>query len=242
MHHTLFAFRSTILRSSRRRVNQEQPADDDMVDTVVTASPASRTRRNTHPLIDIGAVPRPEFSTHGAYLPRGIPTDTPPSSPSREHSSVTRHANESLSQPPIDTCRDDEQQNDLITQFINASPMTRRRRNTEPNTNNPSQAYSHTPKGTPKATKGKSSKKNSTTAGIIVTANTAASDDPNIHEDDDVQAADQGSPWMVAKSKTKKKNTKAAGNIVRPTNTDMPNTTAAAAAAAAADIRDDEEM
>ena len=241
MHHTPFAFRSTMLRPSRHRANQEQPADDDMVDTVVTASPASRTRRSTHPLIDIGMVPRPEFSTHGSYLPRGIPTDTPPASPSREHSSVTRHDNESRSQPPIDTCGDDEEILDLVTQVINASPMTRRRRNTEPNTNNPSQAHSRTPKGTPKATKGKSSKKNSKTAGIIVTANTAASDDLNIHDDDDEQAADQGSPWMVAKGKTKKKNTKTAGDIAKPTNTDMPNTTTTAAAAAA-DIRDDEEM
>ena len=226
MHHTPFAFRSTMLRPSRHRVNQEQPADDDMVDTVVTASPASRTRRSTHPLIDIGMVPRPEFSTHGAYLPRGIPTDTPPSSPSREHSSVTRHDNESRSQPPIDTCGDDEEILDLVTQVINASPMTRRRRNTEPNTNNPSQAHSRTPKGTPKATKGKSSKKNPTNAGIIATANTVASDDPNTHEEDDGQAADQGTP-RVTKTKASKKNTTTTGSIVRSTNTDNPNTTVA---------------
>ena len=113
MHYTRLAFRSTTMRSTRQRVNQERPANDDMVDTVVTASPASRTRRSTHPLIDIGMVPQPEFSTHGAYLPRGIPTDTPPSSPSREHSSATRHDNETcegtlarlLPRPPRCTSR-----------------------------------------------------------------------------------------------------------------------------------------
>ena len=153
---------------------------------------------------------------------------------------MTRHDNESRSQPPIDTCGDDEEILDLVTQVINASPMTRRRRNTEPNTNNPSQAHSRTPKGTPKATKGKSSKKNPMNAGIIATANTAASDDPNTHKEDDGQAADHGTP-RVTKTKASKKNTTTTGSIVRSTNTDNPNTTVTAVAVAAAAADEDHQ-